>query len=55
MSAAIAKAMDISANKYSLEEYFALEKQSDIRHEFVNGNLIPNETFRYKYFIIRYL
>jgi Uma2 family endonuclease len=41
MSAAIAKAMDMSANKYSIEEYFALEKKSDIRHEFVNGNLIP--------------
>ncbi len=41
MSAATAKAIDISAQQYSLEEYFALEKQSDIRYEFVNGNLIP--------------
>ena len=26
--------------KYSLEEYFELEKTSEIRHEFVNGKLI---------------
>ena len=27
--------------KYTVEEYFELEKHSDIRHEFVNGKLIP--------------
>ena len=26
---------------YTVEEYFELEKHSDIRHEFVNGKLIP--------------
>ncbi len=27
--------------KYSAEEYFELEKTSEIRHEFINGDLIP--------------
>ncbi len=30
-----------SEKKYSVEEYFELEKTSEIRHEFINGNLIP--------------
>lgn len=31
----------VSHKKYSLEEYFEFEKTSEIRHEFVNGELIP--------------
>lgn len=31
----------ITDKKYSLEEYFEFEKTSEIRHEFVNGELIP--------------
>ena len=33
-------------NTYTVEEYFELEKHSDIRHEFVNGKLIamPGES-----------
>ncbi|WP_435356957.1 Uma2 family endonuclease [Emticicia sp. SJ17W-69] len=31
----------VSDKKYSLEEYFEFEKTSEIRHEFVNGELIP--------------
>lgn len=27
--------------RYTAEEYFELEKNSDIRHEFINGQLIP--------------
>ncbi|MEO6037003.1 MAG: Uma2 family endonuclease [Saprospiraceae bacterium] len=30
----------IAEKKYSVEEYFELEKHSDIRHEFINGQLI---------------
>ena len=30
-----------TAKIYSLEEYFELEKNSEIKHEFVNGKLIP--------------
>ncbi len=27
--------------KYTVEEYFELEKHSEIRHEFINGEIIP--------------
>lgn len=31
----------VSDKKYSVEEYFEFEKTSEIRHEFINGELIP--------------
>jgi Uma2 family endonuclease len=31
----------VADKKYSVEEYFELEKTSEIRHEFINGELIP--------------
>ena len=31
----------VEENIYSIEEYFELEKNSEIRHEFVHGTLIP--------------
>lgn len=31
----------VADKKYSLEEYFALEETSELRHEFVHGTLIP--------------
>ncbi len=31
----------VENKKYSVEEYFELEKTSEIRHEFINGELIP--------------
>ena len=36
----------ISSKIYSVEEYFALEENSDIKHEFVNGKIIvmPGES-----------
>ena len=30
---------------YTIEEYFELEKHAEIRHEFVNGKLIPLHHF----------
>lgn len=30
-----------TAKKYTVEQYFELEKQSEIRHEYINGTLIP--------------
>ena len=30
----------IANKKYSVEEYFELEKTSEIRHEFINGDII---------------
>jgi Uma2 family endonuclease len=36
------RASAIDVNKiYSVEEYFELEKKAEIRHEFVNGKIIP--------------
>ena len=36
----------VADKKYSVEEYFELEKTSEIRHEFINGELIamPGES-----------
>ena len=33
--------IEVAEKKYSVEEYFELEKRSEIRHEFVNGTLLP--------------
>ena len=30
----------VADKKYSVEEYFELEKTSEIRHEFINGDII---------------
>jgi Uma2 family endonuclease len=36
----------VADKKYSVEEYFELEKTSEIRHEFINGEIIamPGES-----------
>jgi Uma2 family endonuclease len=34
-------AIALARKKYSLAEYFELEKSSDIRHEYINGILLP--------------
>ncbi|MDX2301644.1 MAG: Uma2 family endonuclease [Microscillaceae bacterium] len=33
--------LEVAEKVFTVEEYFELEKQSEIRHEFVRGNLIP--------------
>jgi Uma2 family endonuclease len=38
---AVQKEEKIKEKIFTVEEYFELEKHSDIRHEFINGKLIP--------------
>ena len=33
----------LKGKEYNVEDYLTLEESGDVRHEFINGNLLGNE------------